>query len=535
MKDNASPLAEEATAYYHGLLRPVFADRKFLIAGPVAAGLGGLAWRLTELGAERPFLIAASEGTGTLPAREVAELRVLGIQSADVLEQSRNLHRAVEDLPVDLRREIDAWDPAGTARFIFASPLAKSLDVAGRRAYAARPPAWAALEDKVRIDAFWDAVGVRRAPSRIVTADYEALRSAGELDRGLGTVWAADAREGTHGGGLGLRWVRHGDDGRESFLSLRRMADRIRVMPFLEGISASIHGIVFPDSVAVFRPVEMVVLRPIAGDRLRYAGCATAFDPLPDDRKAMRDLAYRVGIALREAVNYRGPFGIDGILADEGYLPTELNARAGAALGPLARSAGLPLTPLCLAVIEGERLDYRPDLLEQAIVGPSYLRGLVGYRQEVRREPDAGCRAGRRRVPGEPTGRRVPRHCAGRPKFGRRIPAVHASSRTGRTRTLRRSRGGAGIPLHGPRARNGLRRVRSCPKLAPMDVPQHRMTGSHEGGARLVSRSSGRGRRKARPQLRPSGFGCIDPDGCGDQAFACDLRRFPEPSWPACW
>ena len=82
----------------------------------------------------------------------------------------------------------------------------------------------------------------------------------------------------------------------------------------------------------------------------------------------MRDLAYHVGIALRETVNYRGPFGIDGILADEGYLPTELNARAGAALGPLARGAGLPLTPLCLAVIEGERLDYRPDLLEQAIV-----------------------------------------------------------------------------------------------------------------------------------------------------------------------
>ena len=369
MKDNASPLAEEATAYYHGLLRPVFADRKFLIAGPVAAGLGGLAWRLTELGAERSFLIAATEGTGTLPAREVAELRVLGIQSAGVLEESRNLHRAVEDLPVDLRREIDAWDPEGTARFIFASPLAQLLDAAGRKAYAGRPPDWAALEDKVRIDAFWDAVGVRRAPSRIVAADHDALKSAARaLDRGFGTVWAADARDGTHGGGLGLRWVRHGDDGRESFLSLRRMADRIRVMPFLEGVSASIHGIVFPDSVAVFRPVEMVVLRPIAGDRLRYAGCATAFDPLPDDRKAMRDLAYRVGAALRDTVGYRGPFGIDGILADEGYLPTELNARAGAALGPLAQGVGLPLTPLCLAVIEGERLDYRPDLLEQAIL-----------------------------------------------------------------------------------------------------------------------------------------------------------------------
>ena len=210
MNDNASPLAEEANAYYEDLLRPIFAGRKFLMAGQIAAavGLSGLARRLTGLGAERPFLLAASQGTGTLPTPEEAELRVLGIQSTDVLEDFRKLRRAVEDLPADLRRDIDAWDPAGTARFIFASPLADSVDAAGRKAYAGRPPAWAALEDKVQIDGFWDAVGVRRAPSRIVAADYEALRSAAsEPDRGLGTVWAADAREGTHGGGMGLRWA----------------------------------------------------------------------------------------------------------------------------------------------------------------------------------------------------------------------------------------------------------------------------------------------------------------------------------------
>ena len=372
MNDKASPLAEEANAYYEDLLRPVFAGRKFLMAGEIAAAmsLSGLARRLTGLGAARPFLIAASEGTGPLPTPDEAELRVLGIQSTDMLDDFRKLRRAIEDLPADLRRDIDAWDPSGTARFIFASPLADSVDAAGRRAYAGRPAPWAALEDKVQIDGFWDAIGVRRAPSRIVAADHDALRSAAkELDRGLGTVWAADARDGTHGGGMGLRWVRPGDDGRESFAVLARMADRIRVMPFLEGIPASIHGIVFPDSVAVFRPVEMVVLRPRTGPRLHYAGCATAFDPLTDDRNAMRDLAYRVGASLREAVGYRGPFGIDGILAEDGYLPTELNARAGGAMNrPLVQGAGLPLTPLCLAVIEGEPLDYRPDLLQRAVV-----------------------------------------------------------------------------------------------------------------------------------------------------------------------
>ena len=46
MNDNASPLAEEANAYYEDLLRPIFAGRKFLIAGQIAppwalAGLRG--------------------------------------------------------------------------------------------------------------------------------------------------------------------------------------------------------------------------------------------------------------------------------------------------------------------------------------------------------------------------------------------------------------------------------------------------------------------------------------------------------------
>lgn len=83
----------------------------------------------------------------------------------------------------------------------------------------------------------------------------------------------------------------------------------------------------------------------------------------------MRDAAYRAGTALREIVDYRDPFGIDGILSEDGYVPTEMNARSGA--GPKTLGAGLPdlpLAPLCLAVIQGEKLDYRPDLLERAVV-----------------------------------------------------------------------------------------------------------------------------------------------------------------------
>ena len=76
-----------------------------------------------------------------------------------------------------------------------------------------------------------------------------------------------------------------------------------------------------------------------------------------------------MGAALRETVDYRGPFCIDGILTEDGYVPTEMNARVGAGLEPLVSGLpDLPLAPLCLAITQGETLDYRPELLERAVV-----------------------------------------------------------------------------------------------------------------------------------------------------------------------
>lgn len=371
MTDNpTSPPLEEARAYYNALLRPVFEGRRFVLPGNIAVGLGNVALELRQLGAARPFVIAGSRGTGQLPPHEDAEIRVLDVQGTDPLDHNRNVQRALADLPAAVQDAVDAWDPNRSAKTLHTDPLAEPRPVAGRAAYAARPAAWTALEDKIVIDAFWDAVGVPRAASRVVPAEYQALRgAAGALDRGRGTVWAPDAREGANAGAVALRWVRPGDDGRAAAADLARMADRVRVMPFLEGIPASIHGVVFPDAVAAFRPVEMLVLRPATGDRLFYAGCSTWFDPNPKDRETMRELARRVGIALRKRVGFRGSFGIDGVLAEEGFLPTELNPRLGAGVSTLAGALGdLPLILLCLAIAEGEELDYRPELLERAVV-----------------------------------------------------------------------------------------------------------------------------------------------------------------------
>jgi hypothetical protein len=238
----------------------------------------------------------------------------------------------------------------------------------GRRAYGTRPRSWEALEDKVVIDEVFDAACVPRAPSEVVAADAGALAVAhGKLDRGLGTAMAGDAREGWWGGAEYLRWVRSDDELAVAASFLADHCDRVRVMPFLEGIPCSVHGMVFDDTQIVFRPVEMLTLRHVDAARLHYAGLATYWDPPTDDREYMRDAARRLGVHLRDRVDYRGVFTLDGIMSTDGFFPTEVNARIGAGLQPQIVASGVNIPFLSRMVREREPVDMRPGDLEALV------------------------------------------------------------------------------------------------------------------------------------------------------------------------
>jgi hypothetical protein len=184
--------------------------------------------------------------------------------------------------------------------------------------------------------------------------------------------------------------VRGEEDAAEAARFLADRCDRARVMPFLEGIPCSIHGMVFPDGVAAFRPVEMVTLRQPGSSRLRYAGAATFWDPPTADREVMRDLARRVGDGLRERVGYRGAFTVDGVLTADGFLPTELNPRLGAGLSVMTRDLPeLPVPLLDRALIEGEALAYRAGDLERQVLEIADLSRAGGAWTVTRRGPEA--------------------------------------------------------------------------------------------------------------------------------------------------
>lgn len=354
---------------YDHLLERCYAGHRYLLAMDVLAGTTSLVADLRRFGADDMFVVSGFRGIGPIP--EDVPSVLLGAQGTSLMDGIRRFERALGDLdagPSDVAAAIEAFDPEGVARVI-GSLFMGLTSVAGRRVYGAREASWRALEDKTVIDVLWDAADVPRAPSRVVACEPAALRAASDdLDDGAGVVWVADNRLGWHGGASGLRWVRSPADIGQAAANLAEQADTVRAMPFLDGIPCSIHGCVFDDRTAVFRPCEMVVLRRPGRTDLLYAGTATTWDPPPQRRHEMRAVTRRVGDHLRVTVGYRGFFALDGVMTARGFRPTELNPRFGAAANRLAAAAKIPLYLLHMAVVEREPIDWRPRHLEEQVV-----------------------------------------------------------------------------------------------------------------------------------------------------------------------
>lgn len=316
----------------------IFTGRKVICGIGPLAGMTDWVGMITSAGAQKPLMVATSRGAGPVPSPDEAHVVTFEVERAETMtEDLRRSNVLVRDLPDRVRRRIDTYDPDQEAVWCV-GPFIESSPIGGRAVVGGRAASWAALEDKLLVEEIWSTAGHPTSDHRVVDVDEEALRVASaELDQGQGVVWSGDARDGFNGGGEFVRWVTDAEARSAAVDFFKGCCDRVRVMPFLEGVPCSIHGIVLPDGTAAFRPMELAILR----DREHafvYGGQGTFWDPPDDDREQMRDLVRRTGEHLRARAGYRGGFGIDGILTSQGFRPTELNPRFSGGLSTLARA-----------------------------------------------------------------------------------------------------------------------------------------------------------------------------------------------------
>jgi hypothetical protein len=317
-------------------LAELYAGRPVVVGPGVLAGFTRwVAW-LHELGCPT-LVLATSRGAGPVPGPETRVVEIASPATAMITDELRLHDRLAHHLPEQAAAAVEEFDPERRGLVLTSPFVTTDRPILGRPVTGGRPRAFLDLEDKLLADGIWAAAGVVGPPYRIVSLDGDELaRAADELAGPLGTVWSGDARDGFNGGGNYVRWVADRRDQATARAFFATRCDRVRVLPFLDGVPCSIHGIVLPDGTAALRPVEIAILRNTAARIFVYGGLGTSWDPPAADREEMRDAVRRVGELLQSEHGYRGAFGIDGVLTADGFRPTELNTRMSAGASTVA-------------------------------------------------------------------------------------------------------------------------------------------------------------------------------------------------------
>ena len=349
------PLSDPATrAAVTARLGELYAGRPVLVGPGVLAGFTPVVNWLREL--DCPVLVVSTaRGAGRVPdSGECVVVEVTPPAATMPTDELRAHDRLARHLPAAAVAAIEAFDPDRQAVWYTSPFVTTDEPILGRPVTGGRPASFLALEDKMLADDIWAAAGVPSAPYVIEPVDARALAAAtARLSGPLGAVWSGDARDGFNGGGNYVRWVRDDRDAAAARAFFLPRCDRVRVMPFLDGVPCSIHGFVLPDGTAAFRPVEIAMLRDPVRREFLYGGLGTFWDPPEGDREQMRDVVRRVGAHLQETEGYRGAFGIDGVLTADGFRPTELNTRMSAGVSTVAQVDLRFFTLLQAALVAG--------------------------------------------------------------------------------------------------------------------------------------------------------------------------------------
>ena len=297
------PAIIDLTQYYVSLLRPIFAGRKYIYVAEIDAIAVRAENEMAALGVEDMLFLVGNKGTSTYSIPPDLRIYSLNTTGVNMVKAAQRFEQAITDLPNEVESQIDDWDRKRTARWITPDILREFEIFSGRKKYGRRKPSWVAFEDKTTIDSFWKSLGVNYPSSQVINLrDPNIKRVNNSLDKGEGTVWSADNRDGNHGGTIGVRRVTSEADFISVQKELKKMANKVRISSFTEGIPLSIHGINFEDTTIAFRPIELITLRYRDSCEFLWGGCSSTFDPPLKDREYMQELAYTTGRALNREV-----------------------------------------------------------------------------------------------------------------------------------------------------------------------------------------------------------------------------------------
>lgn len=166
-------------------LRPVFAGRPVILAGPALTGGGELVRRLGELDAGPVLALTRPEAAADADAAG-ATVHAVDVGAAHSVLTQRRWDAILTDPPPDVLAALDRFDP-GREALVLIAPWCVSTSLGDRRwVHAARSGSPSRTSSPPR-----HCGTTPDSPAPAVVVDVvDAPAAATELDRGQGTVWA---------------------------------------------------------------------------------------------------------------------------------------------------------------------------------------------------------------------------------------------------------------------------------------------------------------------------------------------------------
>lgn len=323
-------------------------DRPVILVGADLDRFSQHIHELRSLGAERVMVISGGAGAGPVPDLTGYEVEFVNIrQRVGESHAEHEWQRIFSKPPLQLLRAMNAFDPNNEA-VVIPWRFRTSTHLGVRPVYGPRLAEAVQLEDKTRIGALLGDLGIPEPPGACSVPPAEAnLRAAmAMVDRGHGTVWSGDAARATNSGAKFVRRVRNAADAKSAQRFFAKHCEQVRVAPFLEGVACGMHAFVTRDGTAVFRPVELLILRPQRGATFVDSGFSTTFDPAAQDTLQYQDYVRRIGDEMHRRFGYEGAISVDAILTEQGWVVHDINPRQGGGLVYLQHA--LPDLPMHL-------------------------------------------------------------------------------------------------------------------------------------------------------------------------------------------
>jgi hypothetical protein len=356
-----SPDPSRGVLPWRALLRRAYAGASIVILDLDTHSAATRADCLRRYGARSVLAIGATASTEL-----TTNARCLDVSPGDAFSILSALAEILAAAPSAVTAWLDRHDPERAALVLLPPAVRWHEPHAwGRRFYGHRPPAWERWEDKT----FSNAALARLTPApvqrAVVPTCHDQLVDAARRVLAAtptdvvdveGTVWSADASRVPTGQGLGSRWVRATQDAVDAAQELAALAPTARVMPFVEGLPCSIHGVVATNGdIAAGAPVEILTLRRSRHPYLEWYGNATYWRPPNWLATQMRETLLAVGAALVGDCGFRGAYSVDGVATRVGFVPTEINPRiAGGLTRQLKNVRGLDVRLLNHVIVAEE-------------------------------------------------------------------------------------------------------------------------------------------------------------------------------------